>query len=180
MTTVEKLRAGFLLRSRREKMLTTLFLGALAAIWLFFLVGQIRTFRPELATVRANRREQSNWLENKTVIQQRYDEAFRTLSSVETTVSGKDASAKVEEIARHYGYAYRMDPAQPVRREKLTFYPINVSVSKAEFGKLAAMFREITAALPTVNLDEVTIASPDRNGASLEAKFKFVAIEINR
>jgi hypothetical protein len=178
MTTAEKLRAGFLERSRREKLLAALFLVVLAAIWLFFLVGQIRTFRPELNTVRVNAREQANWLENKVSIQQRYDEAYRSVSAIETP-SGKDALAKVDEIARRYGYPYRIDPPQPVKREQLTFHPINVNVSKADFTKLADMYRDITAALPTVNLDEVTLALPDRNGQLLEAKFKFVAIEIN-
>ena len=183
MTTAEKLQAGFLARARREKLLAVLFLVVLAAVWLFVLMAQVRTFRPELRAVRAAATDQGRWLGEKVTIQERYDEAYRQLSEIEMP-TGNAAYATVDQIVRRFGAAFGrwgIDPPQPVKREQLTFHPINVSIYKGDYNQLSALFREITTALPTVNLDEVTIAVPDKNNATiLDAKFKFVAIEINR
>jgi hypothetical protein len=54
-----------------------------------------------------------------------------------------------------------------------------VNIYKADFFKLAELFKTITTSLPTVNLAELVVSVPDRsNPLLLDARFKFVAIEI--
>jgi Pilus assembly protein, PilO len=177
----ERLRPLFLARSRREKMLAVLFVTVSAVIWAILWTDRVRRFSPEMAKVRADAREQSNWLDQQTVIQARYDEVLAKLRDSGDN-SGRLAHQTVDQIVRKYGFSnFRIDPPQPQRKEGITLHPINVTVFKGEWRQLAALFNEIVTALPSVNLEEVTIGAPDRsNQKLLDAKFKFVAIEINR
>lgn len=178
MTPLEKLRLGFLGRSRREKMLAVLFLVVVAALWLILLVGRVRDFAPELESIRFEANNQSRVLADEARIQSRYDTAFARLPK--DGLQGKVAYETVDQLVRSSGYNFRLDPPQPERRDQLTFFPINVNIFKADYFKLAELFRTITTRLPTVNLAEVVISVPDRNNPQLlDARFKFVAIEIN-
>ena len=126
--------------------------------------------------------EQKRTLAGQEQINERYEAAFERLSaSADARPSGKVAYETVDQILRSSSLDFRLDPAQPERRDQLTFHPINVNISRADYGKLAEIFRTITTQLPTVNLAEVVISVADRNNPGLlQARFRFVAIEINR
>jgi hypothetical protein len=183
MTWFEKIRLGFLTRSRREKLLATLFVVVLAVLWAVLLVGRVRAFGPKLAQAKEEAMFQDGVLDARERIEIDYETAFSRLSDNPDRPSGKIAYETVDQIVRSSGFTnFRLDPPQPERRDQLTFHPINLNVFKADFAKLAELFNAITTRLPTVNLAEVVISAPDRTNpqAPLDARFKFVAIEINR
>ena len=183
MTLLEKLRLGFLGRSRREKLLTVLFLVVVAGVWLTLLSNRVRAFGPTLTAIRAEAERQSDVLADEERITSLYETAFASLS--QDRPPGKVAYETVDQIVRaagaEAGFRFAIDPTQPQQRDQLTYYPINVTIYKADFFKLRDLFNTITGRLPTVNLAEVVLSVPDRTNANfLDARFKFVAIEINR
>jgi hypothetical protein len=180
MTLLEKLRLGFLARTRREKLLTLLFLVVIAAMWLMLFVNRVRAFGPELALIKETASQQAEVLDDRERIAAKYAAAFATLSESPDRPPGKVAYETVDQIVRTSGYNFRIDPPLSERRDQLTFFPINVQILKADFFKLAELFKTITSRLPTVNLAELVISVPDKaNPTLLDARFKFVAIEIN-
>jgi hypothetical protein len=182
MTLLEKLRLGFLARSRREKLLSVAFLVVLTALWLVLFVDRWRRFAPELAQVRSDAEENSRWLAAEPNIASRYQAALEVLR--DTSLKGPQAYATIDQISRGSGLGFRMDPPSSNRREQLTFYPINVNITKGDYNQLRKYYQDVLGALPSVKLDEVTIAAPGRavpgQPVLLDAKFKFVAIEINQ
>ncbi len=151
----------------------------LAVLWLLLFVGRTRTFAPELQSVRARANDQAIWIANETSIRQRYDQAVADLKAQGKELKGARAYATIDQLVRASNLGFRIDPLTSTRREQLTFYTINATVSKADYTSLRSLFDQIMTALPNVNLDEVTIAAPERNAKVVDAKFKFVAIEIN-
>jgi len=178
MTLLEKLRLGYLARTRREKLLSVAFLVVLTALWLVLFLDRCGKFAPELARVREQAEENAKWFAGEPGIAARYQAALEILR--DTSLKGSQAYATIDRISRESGLAFRMDPPTSNRREQLTFSPINVNITKGDYGQLRKFYQDVMNALPNVKLDEVTIASPDRTGALLDAKFKFVAIEINQ
>jgi hypothetical protein len=180
MSLLEKLRLGFLARSRREKLLTVLFLVVIAALWLVFFVDRAQAFGPKLAQVNETAANQSTVLDDRERIETKYETAVATLSATDRP-SGSFAYQTVDQIVRSSGFSdFNIQPPQPQRRDQLTFHPINVTIRKADFLKLAELFNTITSRLPTVNLAEMVVAANDKsNPALLDASFKFVAIELN-
>jgi hypothetical protein len=183
MTLLEKLRLGYLARARREKLLTVLFLVVVAGLWLTLFVDRVQAFGPELTQIKDTAENQNNVLNDRERIETRYASAFATLSGTDRP-SGQDAYATIDQIVRSFNQAtgcnISIDRLSSERRDQLTFYPIGFSVFKADFFKLAGLFNDVIARVPTVNLSEVVISVPDKsNPMLLDARFKFVAIEIN-
>jgi len=156
-----------------------LFVVVLAALWVFWVVDRARSFRAELRTVQSVAEDHANWFALEASIRERYEAALVGLPPNPPT--GPQAYAVIDQIVRKHGLAFRFDQPKPTKAENLTLHPITVNVFKAKYKQLEELFTEITTALPTVNLDEVKIAMPDRSNFNvLDAQFKFVAIEIHR
>jgi hypothetical protein len=179
MNALEKIRPWFLGRSRREKLLAVAFLLVLAGLWFYSLAGRMRAFTQEVTMVRRQSSKQADVLNRRAEIDASYAAAVARLKDQELP-TGAQAYAKVDEIVRKYPYAFRIDPLQSRTSDNLTYNNINVSLQKADYQQLAKLFGEITAALPTINLDEITLTADRRNPAQLDARLKFVAIEFNR
>lgn len=178
MTLLEKLRLAFLARTRREKMLSVAFLVAISALWLVLYIDRWGDFAPELSRIREQAREDANWLALEPGIAVRYQDALESLRS--DSINGARAYSTIDQIARASGMDFKAPEPVPNKREQLTFYPINVNITKGDYFQLKKFYQDVVNALPTVKLDEVTIGAPDRTGAVLSAQFKFVAIEINQ
>jgi hypothetical protein len=145
---------------------------------LMMFVDRVSAFGPKLTAIKETADIQAGVLADRERIQAKYDAAFATLSTKDRP-PGKVAYETIDQIVRA-GYNFRMDQPQTERRDQLTYFPINVNVFKSDFFKLAELFNTITARLPTVNLAELVISVPDKtNPLLLDARFKFVAIEIN-
>lgn len=174
-----RLRPLFLARLRREKILAVVFLVAVAAVWANTFVGRAEAFAHRWGEVRDSAAEQQRWLDGRAAIEGRFEAAVNSLSG-SSFPARNEVYAQVDALVRKHGFPPNIEFPPSQSRDRITFHTINVSIEKAEYGRLAAFQREIATALPTVHLKQIKIVADRRSPAQLSARFVLEAIEFNR
>lgn len=179
MNTVAKLRAGFLARSRREKVLAVAFLIVLAVIWLSSLVSRAKSYSAEIRIAKADANDQAQWLDNAETIEARYNEAVSLISDA-ALPTRSEVLAQIDALVRKYQFTFRIDPPRSQSRDRLTFHSIAVNIDKGDFDQLQSFQAELVSTLPTVNLEQITLAADSRNPSQLNARLRLVAVEFQK
>ena len=179
MIAREQLRPVFLARSRREKVLAAIFLIVLVLIWFGTYISRFKEFSLSLGSVRATADSQSQWLDDRVNIEADYEIAISQLSDA-ALPTRSEVLAQVDALVRKYRFLFRIDPPQSQTRDRLTFHTISLNIEKADYGQLEAFQNELTTSLPTVNLEQITLAADRRNPAQLDTRLRLVAVELNR
>jgi Tfp pilus assembly protein PilO len=175
------IRPAFLARSRREKFLAVLLLLALAAIWFGSFAGRARAAWGEGRVVAADAAVQNQWLDNAGVIEARFDEALARLEG-KSLPSKNEVLAKIQELLQKHGFgtSHTLTPPVSQQRERLTFHTYSLSIQRGGYDQLQAFHQDLAAALPTVTLDQITLAADRRNPKQIDVRLRLIAIEFNR
>ncbi len=179
MIALARLRPGFLSRSRREKFLAVLFIVVLALIWASALLTRVKAFSLELRSVQSTANSQGQWFDDRENIEAGYEAAIAQLSDA-ALPSRSEVLARIDALVRKYQFTFRIDPPQSQVRDRLTFHTISVSIDKAEYEKLMAFQNELSASLPTVNLEQITLVADRRTPSQLDTRLRLVAVEFNK
>ncbi|BET65386.1 hypothetical protein ASA1KI_03040 [Opitutales bacterium ASA1] len=177
---IQKLRAGFLARARREKILTVLFLVVLVLIWASTYLTRYKAFSLALAAERATAGAQAQWLDDQESIEGDYAAAITRLSDA-ALPTRSEVQAQIDALLSKHAIArYRIDPPQTQTSDRLVFHTFSVSMERAEYSQLQAFQNELAATLPTVNLEQITLQSERSNPAQLNTRLRLVAVELNK
>ncbi len=179
MNLPERFRPVFLARTRREKVLAVAFLAVLAAIWCSSFLTRGRAWSVALGGAREEAKAQDLWIENRAAFEARYEEAIARLDQ-SALPSRSEVLALVDALVRKYAFTFRIEPPQTQRRDRLDFHTLSLSVDKGDYAKLQSFYDELAASLPTVNVEQITLAADRRNPALLDARLRLVAVEFNR
>lgn len=171
----ERYRPLFLSKSRREKMLFTLFLVVIAIVWFSSVSGRIGATTREVRLARDDAREQQRWFDSREAIEAEYQQALASLDPA-NILPRAEVLARLQALAGQHGLSPRIDPTAPQKRERLTFHTVNVSFDRVDYGKLAEFQRATAAALPSVNLKTIRVNTTARAGG-LNARLTYEVIE---
>ncbi|RME69674.1 MAG: hypothetical protein D6781_08075 [Verrucomicrobia bacterium] len=177
---LEKLRPFFLARTRREKVFFTVFLIVLVLVWTTSFLGRLKAFNLERQVVLADARNQAQWLENRESIEAGYEDALALLQTARLPTRN-EVMAQIQELIKKYQFnPFTLNPPTTTTRQNLLFHTYTISFPRAEWDKLSAFHDELATALPTVNLEQLTLIADRRNPALINARLRLVAIEFNR
>lgn len=174
------LKSLFLARSRREKVLTVLFIAAIAVLWFTNFRGRVSAAmqkRGDLTTLDAVQRQ---WLDNRSDIEARYNQAMDQIKA--TKLPDKNQFlAEVGSLLHELNVgSYRIDTPQAQTRPPLTFNRINVNIDKTDLGTLIALTEKIKSDLPYAGLEQLILVPDRRDPHELGARMRLVAIEFSR
>lgn len=176
--TLEQYRPLFLARTRREKVLFSLFLVGIAVAWAGTFPGRIGDMLREVRLARQNISEQDTWFANRERIEQEYQAALASLDPAQLPPR-QQVVAQLEGLARQSGLNPKIDPSTSTRSHPLTFHTINVSFDRVGYGKVAEFQRAAAAALPSVNLKTIVVSNPARvpGATDINVRLTYEAIE---
>lgn len=176
---IEQYRPLFLSRTRREKVFFTAFVVVLIVVWMSTLAGRAKAFNIERISVQADARDQALWIDERDNIETNYQDALALLQTAELPTRN-EVLAQIQALIQKYEFnPFTLNPPTTETRQNLLFHTYTVSFPRAEWEKLSMFHDELATALPTVNLEQLTLIADRRNPALLNARLRLVAIEFS-
>ena len=174
------LRAFFLGRHLREKLLLAVFAVAAAAIWLSSLGARAGRFlRAERATT-ATMAEQATWLSSKAAIEASAQSAASRLDPA-STLDTTRLLAEVAAIATESGLKNTTsgDP-KDLRSGQFAVHTLQFSVTKVDWAALKGFYLALSKRSPYIGIEQFSVQVDRANPALLSASFQISSIEVSK
>jgi hypothetical protein len=177
---IKNLRAFFLARHLREKLLLFAFALAAAAIWLSSLSGRAGRFIRGVRTTTDTLAEQATWLSNRALVDKAAADAASRLEPARTLDTTR-LIAEVSAIASEAGLTNTTsgDP-NDLRSGQFAVHTLRFNVSKVDWASLKAFYVALGKRSPYIGIEQCTIQVDRANPAQLTASFQISSVEVSR
>ncbi len=177
---IRSIRAFFLARHLREKLLLTAFAVAAAAIWLSSLGARagrlVRTVRATSGTLE----EQAGWLARRSAIEASAQAAAGRLDAVRTLDTTK-LLAEVSAIAGEAGLKNTTSgEAKDVSSGQFAVHTLQFNVTKVDWGTLKGFYLALGKQSPYIGIEQFSIQVDRANPSLLSANFQISSVEISK
>lgn len=174
------MKALFLSRLFREKVLLVAFAALIAGVWLWSWKDRAARFWAAQRHTTVELRDQALWLSNH---QQIEDEARKAVEHLDPSRTF-DAARLVGEIAVIASGAGLKDTAgEAPRTEQTAGFAVNsveFSIRKADLASLLRFYDELGKRAPYITIEQLSLAADRANPALLNASLRVVSVEIAR
>ncbi|MFH1497450.1 MAG: hypothetical protein ABII82_06450 [Verrucomicrobiota bacterium] len=170
------MKAWFLARVAREKVLMVVFVLAAAIIWISSAGERLTGTTRELRTVGAELDAQQVWLDNRQTIEGAAALAVQNLDPSRTY----DSTALVAEVmalASQAGLAVNTDPPRTQRTSQFAFHTLQVSSRRADFGAVIRFYTALAERSPYLGLEQMTLQADGGSGA-LNVRMQIASVEL--
>lgn len=170
-------KAWFLSRIFREKVLVLAFVLLGALIWLSSasddLQANLRDFRSAESTLAT----QQLWLDNRPAIEEAAKVAVQNLDPAET-YSPTKLFSEVVGIAGRAGLAVNTDPPRTQRSPQFAVHTMQVTARRAELAALLRFYQELASKAPYLGLEYVSVQGERANPGQVTATLRVVSVEL--
>jgi|CZKI01.1.fsa_nt_gi hypothetical protein len=174
------LRAFFLARFLREKLLLTGIVVLVAALWLSSIASRAGRFVHVARVTAASLSEQARWLSNRAAIDASAQAAAGRLDAVRTLDTTR-LLAEVNAIAVESGLK-NITSGEPkdVSSGQFSVHTLQFNVMKADWGTLKQFYLELGKRSPYIGIEQCSLQVDRANQALLNANFQISSVEIAR
>lgn len=174
------MRAFFLGRHLREKILLVVFVVLGAAIWASSVSTRGEVAWRDFQRTSSDLQEQSMWLSRREEIESAAAAAVAGLDS-SRTFNDVQLSAELNAIANTAGLGGNTVSDSPRTEQTPQFqvHTLQVRVNRAEWPALERFYQAISERAPYINIEQFSI-SADREGRQLNATIRVSSVEIAR
>lgn len=167
-TRLGGLRAFFMSRLFREKVLLLAFVALIAATWLSSVVGRTGRWRSEFRLTSRDLEEQQAVLVQQAAIEAAAKAAVEHFEPSKT-FDGMRLQAEIDAIARRTGLVnYTMDNVQTDRSSQFSMNSMRLEVRNADYSSLVRFYLEVSKEAPYIGIEQFRItASNGKHSASL-------------
>jgi hypothetical protein len=171
------MRAFFFCRSWRERVLLLVVFAVGVLIWLFSVLGRVRTARERWAATGGELREQQLWLDNAATT---HEQLQSRLAQVQQgrALNANQLAGRLDELVKRHGFAFRLDPPSSERRPPVVLHTVSLAIDKADLPAFAAFADDLRSSLPLVNIEQLVITPDRRNPAQLDVRLKLSGLEL--
>jgi len=177
---IRSLRASFLSRALREKLLVVAFLAIGVAWWGSAEVTRINRFWREQRTTTRNLAEQTLWIKNKAVIEEtaqktagRFDQA--------RTLNANQLQATIAQLLNEAGLKNNSSsPLPETRTDQFAVHEVEFRINNIEWGALTKFYESLQKYAPYIGVEKFILSSMPNNEAVLVLSLKVVSVEIMR
>jgi hypothetical protein len=155
------------------------FLFAAAVVWLVSAGGRLQQRWREGRVVSADLAAQRLWLEGKSVIEARAEQAASKLVP-ERTLDATRLVGEVSAIATRLGLSAGVEPPRTERTDQFAYHTVQVSFRRADLAALVKFYRELGQRAPYMALERCTLGASRSNPAEIDAVFAIFSVEIRR
>lgn len=173
------MKAWFISRVAREKLLLLLFAGAAAVLWISDLWERGRLTVTEVRETRAVLQTQAQWLEAKSRIEAEAAAAVADLDGSRTFNSLR-LSAELSTLAKNAGIDQSLrSEIQPTEQTaQFSFNTVVVTLNRVEWTSLLSFYEELSQRAPYIGIERFTLGSVRNNPAELNANLTVSSVEI--
>ncbi|HYP17633.1 MAG TPA: hypothetical protein VEQ65_10515 [Opitutus sp.] len=173
------LKAFFLSRLLREKLLLVLFVALGAITWASSFSKRanrdwrgIRNVSTELAT-------QAEWLNNRTAIEEASVQAVQNLDPART-LDGTRLVGELSAMAREHSLRFTNDTPQTERSAQFAVHTVQIQLQRAEWERLYDFYVAVSRRSPYVGVEQFSLVADRANPKSLNAALRISSVEIVR
>jgi hypothetical protein len=177
---IASLRAFFLARAFREKVLLAGWFVLVAAVWASNLSGRAARFTRRVHQTTNSLNEQQLWLSNRVAIEAQAQAAAGKLDAVRT-LDAPRLLAEVLAIADETGLKSRTSgESKDSTLGQFSVHTIAFSVTKVDWGTLKDFYLALSKRSPYIGIEEYTMQVDRANPTLLSANFQISSVEISR
>lgn len=177
---IRSVRAFFLGRHLREKLLLMVFVVAAAAIWLSSLSARAGRFVHAMRATSATLAEQSLWLSNRASVEASAQAAASRLDPVRTLDTTR-LIAEVSAIASESGLRNTTsgDP-KDLSSGQFAIHTLQFNVSKVDWPTLKGFYLQLSKRSPYIGIEQFSVQVDRANASLLSASFQISSVEVSR
>ncbi len=174
------LRALFLARLLREKILLVALALVVAALWLSNWAGRASVFLVEERHTTISLADQAKWLAHRNSVEKVAQEAARAFKP-EQTLDSTRLLAAIQELAASSGLhnSYTAQP-EDASTGQFSVHTLQFTVNKADYEALRAFYLALEKKAPYIGVEQFSVIADKANPASLTATMKISSVEIAR
>ena len=175
------MKAWFISRIAREKLLLLLFVGAAAILWITDLSERVRMTVRGLQETRAVLKIQAKWLGAKSSIEGEAADAVANLDSSRTFNSLR-LSAEISTLAKNAGIDQNLrSEIQPTETTaQFSFNTVVVTLNRVDWVALRGFYDELSQRAPYIGIEQFSLESVRNNPADLNARLTVSSVEISK
>jgi hypothetical protein len=176
---IRAIRAFFLARFVREKLLLTGFAVLAAAIWLSSLAGRTGRFLKEVRATTASLNEQALWISSKAKIEAQAQAAAGQLDAART-LDATRLLAEVAAIANDAGLGTKSSSgeSQDQSNGQFSVHTLRFSVTRADWDSIKNFYLGLQKRSPYIGIEQFSLQSDRANAAFLNASIRISSVEI--
>jgi hypothetical protein len=173
------MKAFFLSRLLREKMLLLLLVGAAAVVWLSSVTGRLSAWNGERRATTFALDEQAVWLAQRESIEQEALAAIRNLDPARS-FNGVRLSAELSNLAAAAGLGGNTtsEVLAPERTAEFAVNAVRLRITRASWDALKSFYLELSKRAPYITVDQFAIVADRNNPTQLTANLRVVAVEV--
>lgn len=174
------MKAYFLSRAMREKLLLLLFVGLAAVLWLSSLTRRGKAFIGDWRGTIAELATQEMWLRQHQQIEKQAAAAVKNLDPART-LNANRLVGELNAIAARAGLAApAVDSPRTERIDQFAVHSTQITFRNVDWDALVRFDTELTKRLPYISLEQCVLTANKTNYLQLSATFKVSSTEIAR
>jgi hypothetical protein len=173
------LRAFFLGRLLREKVLLVLFIMLGALMWASNYGRRAAADWRGIRAVTAELAEQREWLRNREEIEAASVRAVQNLDP-SRTLDDTRLVGELNALAREYNLNFTNDTPQTQRSGQFAVHTVQITLQRADWGTLRRFYEAIARRSPYIGIEQFALRAEPSNPANLTASVRISSVEIVR
>jgi hypothetical protein len=178
---IKSLKAFFLGRLLREKLLLVVFILIGAAMWLSGFSNRVGIFWRQQKVVSNQLKDQALWLQQRTQIDASAQQAVAKLDPGRT-LNATALLSQITAMAADLGLRNNVNITDmpPERTPQFAVNSLQVSIAKADFATVVKLYLELQKRSPYIGLDEFVMNVDASNRNLVGARFHVSSVEVIR
>ena len=173
------LRAFFLSRLLREKLMLVLFVALGAVMWLANFSGRASRSWIEYRTTRNELAQQKQWLTSREAIEAAAVQAVKNLDPAQT-LDDTRLVGELQSLAREHNLKFVNDAPQTERTSNFAVHTVQVSLPRADWEVLNQYYFAIAKRSPYIGITQLSLSADRTNPALLNASLRVSSVEVIR
>lgn len=170
-------KAFFLSRLLREKLLLVAFVGLGAAMWLSsFSARAGRLWRTHHA-VSVDLAEQRQWLANRAAIEANASQSVKAFDPAQT-LDDTRLVEQLSELGRKHNLKFTNETPQTERSNQFAVHTVQLNIPRAQWESLRDFYVALSARSPYLGIEQFTLAADRSNPSLLNASIRVSSVEI--
>jgi hypothetical protein len=173
------MKAYFLSRLFREKILLVLLVGAGAVVWLSSVSGRLSAWYADHRRTTFELNEQAVWLSQRERIEEEAMSAIRNLDPARS-FNGVRLSAELSNLAAAAGLGGNTtsEVLPPERTAQFAVNAVRLRITRATWESLKTFYLELSKRAPYITIDQFAVVAERNNPSQLTANLRVVAVEV--
>jgi hypothetical protein len=173
------LKAFFLGRLLREKLMLVVFVALGAAMWLASFSSRAARTWTEVRATRTELATQAQWLDSREAIEAGAVEAVKNLDPAQT-LDDTRLVGELSALAREHNLRFTNDTPQTERSAQFAVHTVQVTLPRADWVVLQNFYYALSRRSPYIGITHFNLSADRANPALLNAALRVSSVEIVR